>query len=447
VGEKGALFRRAAMTTRDLGQVRGLDGVEHSRCVQRHIGSPTEAGQAFNQVRGNEICLVAIPASAGDYCGGACCCLPLISVPSGYISLWQRWYKNMGKIDPGVQLCWPFYKRVSHVISQATITYSAPSRSVPTADNVMVDLNLSLTFAIGPGVDEATDFVYKLGTTRFDEFLTNEVEEGIRGLVYSVTHDRVNDLREEFAQGMLANLSRKFMPYGVQIKNVKITESALPVGLAQMLEQTTTFRTRIAEVAKKHENALRVLQDEAAQQLETIVRTNHRREQDLTAQCARYEIEHKERVDEMAGTARVQEIEAQSRMDVLIGQKKGDLQVAKAEGQKQAEVIIQQMKIECDKRRVKVEEKAMVEILASEAKFKAAQNNAQSLVAEAEGENNSTAGLEVKRKYELEWKRLNVLEQLARTGRRFVSGPSGQQMMREMVPGPTFQAKGNKQYF
>merc|ERR1719482_1084892 len=117
----------------------------------------------------------------------------------------------------------------------------------------------------------------------------------------------------------------------------------------------------------------------------------------------------------MAGTARVQEIEAQSRMDVLIGQKKGDLQVAKAEGAKEAEVILQQMKIECDKRRVKVEEKAMVEILASEAKLKAAQNNAQSLIAEAEGENNSTAGLEVKRKYELEWKRLQVLEQLART--------------------------------
>jgi len=430
-----------------MAQVRGLDGVEHSKCVQRHIGDPTEAGVAFNTVRGSEICLVAIPANAGDYCGGLACCVPYLRVPSGYFSLWQRWYKNMGDISPGVQVCWPFYKRVSHVINAATITYSAPSRQVPTADNVMVDLNLSLTFAIGPGIDDATDFVYKLGTTRFDEFLTNEVEEGIRGLVYSVTHDRVNDLREEFALGMLTNLSRKFLPYGVQIKNVKITESALPVSLARMLEQTTTFRTRISEVAKKHENALRVLQDEAAQQLETIVRTNHRREQDLTAQCARYEIEHKERVDEMAGTARVQEIEAQSRMDVLIGQKKGDLQVAKAEGAKEAEVILQQMKIECDKRRVKVEEKALVEILSSEAKLKAAQNNAQSLIAEAEGENNSTAGLEVKRKYELEWKRLQVLESLARTGRRFVSGPSGQAMMREMVPSGTFQGKGGKQYF
>ena len=273
-----------------------------------------------------------------------------------------------------------------------------------------------------------------------------QVEEGIRGLVYSITHDRVNDLREEFAQGMLANLSRKFSPYGVQIKNVKITESALPRQLAQTLEQTTTFRTRIAEVAKKHENAIRVLQDEAAQQLETIVRTNHRREQDLTAQCARYEIEHKEKVDEMAGSARVQEIEAQSRMDVLIGQKRGDLQVATAEGQKEAEVITQMSKIECDRRKVKIEEKAMVEILASEAKLKAAQNNALALIAEAEAENNSTAGLETKRKYELEWKRLEVLEQLAAKGRRFVSGPAGQAMIREMVPQGNFNTT-SKKYF
>ena len=46
----------------------------------------------------------------------------------------------------------------------------------------------------------------------------------------------------------------------VQIKNVKITDVALPRQLAQSLEQTTTFRTRIAEIAKKHENAIRVLQ-------------------------------------------------------------------------------------------------------------------------------------------------------------------------------------------
>ena len=123
----------------------------HSKCVQMKIGDPTEAASAFNSQKGAEIVLVVIPANAGDYCCGCACCLPYLRVPSGYFSLWQRWYKHMGEIDPGVKFCYPFYKRVSHVINAATITYSAPSRQVPTADNVMVDINLSLTFAIGPG--------------------------------------------------------------------------------------------------------------------------------------------------------------------------------------------------------------------------------------------------------------------------------------------------------
>mmetsp|Transcript_30905 Transcript_30905/g.80790 ORF Transcript_30905/g.80790 Transcript_30905/m.80790 type:complete len:432 (-) Transcript_30905:469-1764(-) len=428
-----------------------IDGLKHSRCVQTRIGAPAECASAFNSsgANGDEICLVAAPDSAADMCCGCgFCCQPYVAVPSGFFILFQRWYKNMGEMTPGVKLCWPFWYRISHIINKATITYSAPSRNVPTADNVFVDVNLSLTFSIGPGIEDASDFVYKLGTVRFDEFLSNEVEEGIRGLVYSVTHDRVNDLREEFAQGMLQSLSRKFKPYGVQIRNVKITETALPRELAFKLEETTTFRTRIAEKAKKHENTIRVLADQASQELETIVRTNMRREQDLSAQCVRYQIQHQEKIDEMVGSARVQEIGAKSRMDVLIGQAKGDYEVAQAEGEKEAEVIRKNMQIDCERRKVKIEEQAAVMILESEGQLRAAENNAQALIAEAEAENNSTAGLEVKRKYELEWERLAILEKLAKEGRRFISGSTGAGVMREMVPTSTSMAKtSGKTYF
>ena len=156
-----------------------------------------------------DITLVAVPSDS-------CCCVQFVSIPSGFFVLGQRWHKNIGQVDPGFKMCWPFFYRVSHIITRATVTYSAPSRQVPCADNVMVDINLSLTFSIGPSLEDAEAFVYTLGCTRFDEFLAAEVEEGVRGLVYSVTHDRVNDLREEFAQSMLASLSNKFRPFGVQ---------------------------------------------------------------------------------------------------------------------------------------------------------------------------------------------------------------------------------------
>ena len=68
----------------------------------------------------------------------------------------------------------------------------------------MVNVDLSLAFRIGPDAEAARKFVYRLGAHRFDELLSAETEEAIRGLVYSVTHDKVNDLREEFAVGMLS---------------------------------------------------------------------------------------------------------------------------------------------------------------------------------------------------------------------------------------------------
>mmetsp|Transcript_32269 Transcript_32269/g.53324 ORF Transcript_32269/g.53324 Transcript_32269/m.53324 type:complete len:428 (-) Transcript_32269:450-1733(-) len=405
------------------------DHFQHSRCVQRHINTPADAARTFNDTRGNEICLVAIPDDSA-ICGFTLC----LNVPSGYFVLHQEWYRNQGQLDPGVKMCWPFWMRVSHVVNPATITYSAPSQQVPTADNVMVDINLSLTFAIGPESDAAQQFVYHLGTTRFDEFLAAEVEEGIRGLVYSVTHERVNDLREEFALGMRSSLARKFAPFGIIIQIVKITEVRLPSKLAETLEQTTTFKTRIAEVAKKHENTIRVLTDEAAQLLEQEVRKNARRTQELVAQIERYEIEHKEIVDEVSGKARVAETEAQSKVDVRIAAAKGDLAVSQAEGQKSAEETRRAAQIGCDERKVQVNQKAAVLKLEANARLVTAQNDAKALVAAADVENKSTAQLEAKRRFELEWERLSVLGDLAQQGRRFISGKVGANVLHGMVP-------------
>ena len=106
------------------------DGAQHSRCVQKRIREPTDAASVFNNSSSNEICMVAIPD------GPCCCCTTYLNVPSGYIVLYQKWYKNQGQREPGATFCWPFWYRISHVVNAATITYSAPSRQVPTADNV-----------------------------------------------------------------------------------------------------------------------------------------------------------------------------------------------------------------------------------------------------------------------------------------------------------------------
>ena len=57
------------------------------------------------------------------------------TVPSGPFVLWQQWDRDMGELNPGVIWFWPAWNRVSHIVTRAPITYHAPIKDCPTADN------------------------------------------------------------------------------------------------------------------------------------------------------------------------------------------------------------------------------------------------------------------------------------------------------------------------
>ena len=224
----------------------------------------------------------------------ACCPLPYFSVPTGPYVLYEAWGKNMGLLSPGLKTCWMPYKSISHVVTKAAITYDAPTYNVPTADNVMVNVDVSMTFSISGGESAASDFVYKIGPVNFTDLMAAKTEEAVRALVYGVTHNKVNDLREEFATTMLDNLKSKVAIYGVRMMNVKVTNVMLPRELQERLEKTTTFQTKIEEAAKVQENTVLLLENDCNKQIETIRKSNLRKLQDLSAECQRFEIEMKE---------------------------------------------------------------------------------------------------------------------------------------------------------
>lgn len=133
------------------------------------------------------------------------------------------------------------------MVSRAAITYNAPTVQVPTADNVMVDVDISINFTIAQDENAPSDFVYKIGAHNFNEYLSSKVEEAMRGLVYGVPHNKVNDLRESFAIDMLDSLRAKMAIFGIHMMNVKVTNVKLPVELQKRLEKTTAFQTKIEE--------------------------------------------------------------------------------------------------------------------------------------------------------------------------------------------------------
>eukprot|EP00569_Conticribra_weissflogii_P000405 CAMPEP_0171356762 /NCGR_PEP_ID=MMETSP0878-20121228/45886_1 /TAXON_ID=67004 /ORGANISM="Thalassiosira weissflogii, Strain CCMP1336" /LENGTH=415 /DNA_ID=CAMNT_0011862789 /DNA_START=598 /DNA_END=1845 /DNA_ORIENTATION=- len=411
-----------------------FQGNPHSKLVQREIRSALQADREFSKITVNpsngfaEIPIVLTPKSPRLFSVG-------VNVPSGPFVLWQKWHKNMGLLSPGLLVFWPGWNRISHIVTRATITYNAPTRNCPTADNVMVNVDLSLTFRIGPDIDAAQSFVYKLGAHRFDELLSATAEESIRGLVYSVTHDAVNDLREEFAVGMLSTLNSKFQPYGVQIVNVKITDVKLPPDLQDRLEKTTAFKTKMSEQEKSHENRVRVLEDEATRTMEGVRRENARRLQEIVAQRKRYEIERREMEEAARGEARVQEVRAMGEADVALKKSLGLEAVEKVKARQEAEALMKKTHVLCQTMKIEAEQKVNVEIKNSEAELAVAESNAAAMIARAEAESDGAEALKEKRRYELEWERLKVLEAIASNqSRKFITGEKGDAILRELIP-------------
>lgn len=220
--------------------------------------------------------------------------------------------------------------------------------------------------------------MYKLGAHRFDELMSAETEEAIRGLVYSVTHDKVNDLREEFAVGMLSTLNSKVKMYGVQIMNVKITDVKLPPDLQDRLERTTAFKTKMSEQEKSHENRVRVLEDEATRSIETIRKSNARKLQEITAERKRYEIERREMEESARGEARVQEVRAMTEADVALKKSLGSETVEKVKARQDAEALLKKTHIICQTMKIEAEQKVNVEIKNSEAELAVAESKAVS---------------------------------------------------------------------
>ena len=395
--------------------------------VQRDVFSASSADSAFNEVRGSEQVMVLVPWSS------SICCVPFFSVPAGPWVLWQSCGKNQGILTPGLKCCWAPWNQISHVVTKAAITYDAPTYNVPTADNVMVNVDISISFKIAGGNEAPADFVYKIGASNFNEYLNSKVEEAVRGLVHGVPHNKVNDLRETFAISMLDNLRAKMVPFGVQMMNVKVTDVRLPPALQHRLENITGFQTKISEAEKMQETKKLLLENDALKKLEALKKDNQLRLQEITAECQRYQTETMEMMERQKGLSRVQETKARTVAENRVITAEGDKAVATAEGQQKAEELIRSTTITAEASKVKADEEYEIVVLASEARLVAAKNTADGMVALAEAEAGAVQKLAVKRKFELEFERLETLKSIAAAGRKVVTGSSADAIMSQIV--------------
>ncbi|TMW68521.1 hypothetical protein Poli38472_005989 [Pythium oligandrum] len=397
----------------------------YNRLVQKNIHRPMDAMKFFNSaVQNGEIPLVLIPSYPVFYSF-------MLQIPSGLWVLKQKWNAHDGMMEPGLQMFWPAWHRISHIVTKQAVSYTNPVRFCPTSDNVMVDIDISISFQIGPTEDDAVRFVYSLGAHRFDEMLYSLTEEAIRGLVQSVRHDQVHDLREDFAQGMKKDLNTKLSEYGVFIQNVKVTNVDLPQKLSRTLEETTAFKTKMEEQEKNHENRLRILVNEETQRLTALQKENDRAMQDLLAVKARTIIQRDEMRTVAEAKAQVQIAEHVSTFDNKIkeadGFKADALATATAESvRNKAKPLVDLSTLQTD-----YDQYVKVARVKSEAVIKAAEREAAKILANAEAEGNAAPLLTEKRNYDYQKKKINLETSLAQIVPMVISGKNGDDLIRQ----------------
>ena len=138
---------------------------------QQNIGDPLDATRVFNEEHGDRIPLVLVPS-------GRAVCSCYYHIPSGVNTIvhvcGDDGYPD-GMAPPGIQMCKPWYNHVAYMVTQQSCTYNAPVKSCPTRDNVMVDCELTLVFAIGPDPVDVKNFVYNLGALKFSKTKKNSM--------------------------------------------------------------------------------------------------------------------------------------------------------------------------------------------------------------------------------------------------------------------------------
>ena len=159
----------------------------------------------------------------------------------------------------GLICCWPWYKRVSHVVTQKAVRFNAPVSFCPTKDNVLVNIDVSFNFQIY----DADKFVSLLGAGRFQELLRVETEEAIRTLVFTREVLTIKDTttEDQHTASIQRALNRSVDAYGVRIRNIRITRVSLPDQLQTEMTEQTNLKTKMATMAKEHMRDLEKLQN------------------------------------------------------------------------------------------------------------------------------------------------------------------------------------------
>jgi len=284
-------------------------------------------------------------------------------------------------------------------------------------------------------IDNATTFVYKIGATHFNEMLKAVAEEALRGLVRSIDHTSIYELRSSAADQLLSVLNRTFKEFGVLFVNTTVTNVLLPADLSQCLEEASKIDSQIHEATRSQEFKLKEMNDRAELEMKEITLQNEREDANLIATRERLAIEKDAKVAETVAASERAIVKERQAAESRKVKANAALRDEQTRARTEVEKMLQKAEQDGKKQKLDMEKWANGQLVIAEAELQQATSDAKILKMEADSEAAAVAELRSKRGYELQLEALKAIESLASSGKIVLAGKSGQQLLDALVSG------------
>ena len=180
----------------------------------------------------------------------------LIPVPEGTKAVLTQAGRLAGTLPPGMNRVKPIVT-VSHIVATREVPFSALARSVATADNVRLDVQILVTFRI----DDPAKFVYNATAPDFDVVCQGAAQTAIRVAARQVESERALDLAATESEGLRAAIGEQLEPFGVTVTRVLIVRVDPPPGFLNTFEATRLAVLQTSEHERRFDLDHRVQTD------------------------------------------------------------------------------------------------------------------------------------------------------------------------------------------
>jgi len=331
-------------------------------------------------------------------------------------------------------------------VSESHFVYDTPVKECPTADNVIVTIDIMLVVRLDtePGDDgkhrNIYAFVDTLGPQQLSPQLNAFQEEAIRDMArnrrYHEIYDLMNAKHDDQLENTRRNLNNHFGGYGIEITeiavlNVHFMNQGFVLDMAQpaiyrqqeefnKLEQSFRLKKiNIKETQTKEKQikkeALEKLEASLQRNVEELVKKLNKIRADTSRELA--DIREQEK-------AEILNIHSQSKLEVSKIRRERDVSIAK---------IMSNGKAEADA--IEVETRVFIQNLEAGSSIEISKSRATSLNYLANAETNAAKSLKQRREYDQMFKKLHVLKGLAVNNQCAITGKSGDNPIAQLIAG------------